>query len=113
MVLVLRRVERGLEYILFDPVSHLQVLQDDYYRANKLTLMQFKCDLVDLLRKAMEIPIQGGWVGGSPRRYEDGWDSVQVCCEWLRGFVSETGPRDPFRTSDEGWNAAGFTRSSI
>ncbi|SPO01133.1 uncharacterized protein DNG_03880 [Cephalotrichum gorgonifer] len=113
MVLVLRRIEGGAEYVLFDPNTSIEVLRDPYYNANKLTLMQFKCELIGLLQKAMETPLRGGWVGGKPRHFEDGWDSVQICCDWLRTFVSETGPQDPFPTTEEGWNAAGYTRSTI
>lgn len=102
MVLVLRRVQGGAEYVLFDPALPLQMLPDGYYKANKFALMQFRSDLLELLRKTIQTPLRGGWIGGNPTRFEPGWDSVQVCCEWIRLFVSETNDRDSFPTTGGG-----------
>ena len=113
MVLVLRRVQGGVEYVLFDPALRLMFLQDPYYKANKLAIMQFKADLVELLQSTMRMPVCGGWVGGTPSCFQAGWDSVQVCCEWIRRFVSEANGRDLFPTTEEGWEAAGYSFSDV
>lgn len=113
MALIVRRVPGGAEYVLFDPALRLDALRDQHYQANKLALMRFKGDLLELLRETMEIPLVGGWIGGYPSRYQKGWDTVQVCCEWVRGFVSGTDHEGSFPTTEAGWNDAGFSRSTI
>ena len=113
MVLVLRRVPGGVEYVLFDPALQLIFFQAAYYKASKFAIMQFRSDLMKLLRTTMRMPVFGGWVGGTPTRFQAGWDSVQVCCEWIRQFVSEATGRDPFPTTEEGWEAAGYSFSDV
>lgn len=113
MVLIVRRVHGGVELVLFDPASRFNGLKDHHYHANKLALMQFKGELLELLGKTMEIPLVGAWIGGCPTRYDAGWDTLQVCCEWVRGFVSGKDHEGSFPTTEAGWNDAGFSRWNI